>query len=381
MNSLDTFFARRDVPEAARKKFYTDASGRYGFVYGVILVLTGWGMDAWQMANASAGWFWLKLIIVTIGLLPLNTLAGWLGGHPRVPIGWKLGAWIVLGGASGGIGLWLSFAGVSGIAALIDPALHGILVYPFAPAAQERLGGIIAFGAFFGLLAGAFENLAVAWAWERSSQDHRFTRGSWAMLCLGAPIALTLGALFDGTANAQMRAPYEIAHRIVQFTLTTPADTDYHKMPTMQMLDFLATSKWRDSFSPRYLMRVVDFDRAKLQTTYVDVEFDQGFIWRCASVRNGDNLTECVDLRTQYADWFTQFLRTGIVQCNDCAISIAPTAIAWHVRQPSTLGAPSISLTPHFGGVTVMRADYGASGAVECRFVGAAPTIIQDCTR
>lgn len=378
--SLEKLFARHELHPAARMKFERDAGWRYGLLFGSVLVLIGWGIDASEQAAASVELWWLKLVLLSLVIIPMTLLAGALAGR-ALGSARRFIVWILFGGVIGGVGLLLSFVGVSLIAQVLDPALHGIIVFPFAPTIQERVPLITVVGMIIGFFAAVLQGFATTWAWEMSSSDNRFTRQGWAAFLICVPLALLLGALFDGTVNAQMRGPTTLSQRIIHLALTTPPDADIHQMDLMTMLDYVATQSWRANFAPRFVQHIADFDRQNFRTVYLDIEFENGFIWRCKSVRNGDDLTDCVDLRAQYSDLLRQFFKTGAVQCQNCLVSIAPAATAWHVQSANILGEPQqVSLSHHFGGVVVMQAALPA-GTVECRFVGAEPVVIQDCAR
>ena len=377
--SLDKLFSRKEWHQAEREKFEEMAGWRYGLVFGSALVLVGWGWDAYELWRASSEIFWYKLVLVAIVIIPLTMFAGSVDGHAHRSITRKLIVWILIGGATGFIASFMSFEGTSALIALLDPTVRGITLYPFSPGMQERIPLMTLFGAVVGLAAAALQSLTTSWAWDSSSADYRFTPQSWRLLFLCVPLSILLGALYDGSINSQVRAPFQISHRLVQLALTTPPDADIHKMDLATMLNFVAVSTWRNNFSSHYTQHLVDLDRTKLTWAYVDVEFDNGFIWRCQSVRNGDDLTNCIDLQQKYRDWMSQFLRTGIVQCGDCMVTIPPPAQIWYTQNASRLGAPQqISITHHAGGVVIVTTTL-ANTQVDCRLVGANPTIIHDC--
>ena len=381
IDSLDKLFSRKELHQVEREKFEARVGVWYGFIFGVALVAVGWGWDAYELGRAASEWFWLKLLLNAIALIPLCALAGLVAGRIHNSLLRRVLVWVALGATFGPLSLYLSFAGVSAIVALLDSSVHGITLYPFAPALQERLPLIAVFGMAAGILTAAAQNFTTAWAWDNSSLDDRLTTQGWLMLWACAPLAIGLGALYDGSVNSQMRAPVQLTHRLVQLMLATPPDADFRKMDTFTMLDYVGTSSWQKNFSPRYLQRIADLDRKTLTWAFVDTEFDNGFIWRCQSVRNGDGVRDCVDLQAQSRDWMQQFIRTGIVQCADCAVTISPAAQIWHAQNASALSAPQqITLTHHSGGLIVMTATL-STGQIECRFVGANPTIINDCAR
>jgi hypothetical protein len=374
-------FSRKEWHQAEREKFEELTGWRYGLVFGVTLILVGWGWDAYELWRASSDIFWYKLALVAITLVPLTLCAGSMAGRSHKSIFFKFVVWFLAGGALGVIGLAMSFEGVSALAAWLDSSIRGISIYQFSPALAERVPLIVLFGACVGVAVAALQILATSWAWDNSSADYRFTHANWRLLFLCAPAALLLGALYDGSINSQVRAPVQISHRIIQIALTLSPDLDIHTLDTATMLDYVSVAKWRGNFTPQYTQHIADLDPRKLTWAYVDAEFDNGFIWRCQSVRNGDGLVDCIDLQAQYWDWMQQFIRTGIVQCKDCLVTITPPVQIWHTQNAKNLGEPQqIVLTHHTGGVIVMTATL-PGGQIDCRFVGANPVAIRDCVQ
>jgi hypothetical protein len=281
----------------------------------------------------------------------------------------------------GTAGLFLSYTGISGLVMLIDPAMRDVWMFPLTAGIQERFWSITLFGALAGFFTGVLQRLAVDWAWEQTSSQDRFTARSWIRFLVCLPLAVALGALCDGTANAQLRAPYQMTHRLIKLTETMPPDLETKTMPTALLLDYVGVSPWREHFSKRYVHRIADYNPRTLDDVVVDVEFDNGYIWRCDTTWNGYVLRGCRDLRATYSDWVSQFLRTGAISCDQCFVTIDPAAAIWQVQYARALGAPSQIMTMHHGGgVVVVRADT-AAGKVECRLVGANPTIVRDCAR
>ncbi len=381
-SSLDILFSKQELHQAERERFEEGAGWRYGLVFGLVLVLVGWGWDMWELQRASADMFWSKLLLATIMLIPLTALAGTIAARAHRPNRVKFIVWAVCGALSGLIAIHLPFEGAGALAALIDPAVRGVMIFPFPPAAEERVLIVVAFGALAGLVAAALQNLAVAWAWDRSPANNRISLDGWAMLLVSAPLAFGLAALFDGSANAQLRGPIQLANRRIQIALTTPPDLDVRTMETSRALEYLSIGKWRERFSQRYTEYISNFDRKRLQDVNVDAVFDNGFVWRCQSVRNGDDLYDCVDLSEEYAGFMRQFLQTGDVQCDDCSVHVEPDAAAWHAQQNNAPGDPKqISLIHHAGGVIVVRASQSDGTSVDCQFYGANLIEILTCAK
>lgn len=380
MPSPVDFLAPAESNIAARARFEVYAGWRYGLVFGIALVLVAWGVDAGELALESAALFWPKLLLAILIIVPLCTAAGALAGKSHGSLGRRLLVWIVAGALIGGITIHIPFEGASAVAALIDPAVRGLTIFPFAPAVEERVLPMAVITAIAGLIVGALQSLAATWAWDSSSKEDRMTLGSWLALVISVPIAVGLGSLHDGAANAQLRAPLYLTNRVVQLALNTPPDLNLQSLETLKLLDYLATSRWRNEFSGHFKQHLVDFDRNKLRSGYADVEFDNGFIWRCEVVRNGDGLSGCSDLKADYRGWMTGFFRTGSVSCENCSVRVEPGAAGWQSIARERLGDPQqISIEHHAGGVVLVRSTFSTGMQAECRLVGANPVVIQQC--
>ena len=378
---LEKLFAKTTFDPAIQRQFEVSVGWRYGLVFGILLVLFGWGWDAVELARVAREFFWLKILIVSSVIIPLTTLAGTLAGRIPQSLARKTLAWVVLGGVTGGMGLYLSFEGASAVVALFDPAVRGIAIFPFSPGVQERVWLNSAFGAIAGLFAAALQHWATNWAWDNSSTDNRFTPRNWLVVLGCLPITLALGALCDGAANAQLRGPLQTTDRIIRLALSAPPDLDTRQMPTAELLDYASAAQWQGKFSAQYTQRIADFNLKTLNEAYVDVEFDNGLLWRCSTAWSGSVLRSCRDLGSLYRDWMKQFWELGFVRCEDCSVRIDRATVERYNQNARTLGEPrQIVATHRAGGVVLMRTEF-PSGTIECRLVGAEPVVIRDCVK
>lgn len=373
---LERLFTRLDIDPAAKKNFEIGAGWHFGFIFGVVLVAIGWGWDARESANAALEFAGVKLVLAILTVIPLCAIAGMMTmRNPRMRT--KMLIWAIFGAATGFIAIHLPFEGLSAIAIWRDPETRGTLIFPFVPGAQERVLGMMAFGTTAGIATAWIERLAMVWAWDRSSSQHRLTANAWAALWIAAPVAFSLGVLYDGAANDPLRGPVRVTNRVIQVALNTPPDLDLTNLGIIQTLDYAATSAVRDRFSAQYVQHLADFDHRTLASAWVDVEFDNGFWWRCNITRSGTNLRRCFDLGAAYRDWVTQFLQTSRIRCDDCSLRIEPDVLDW--QQKNALGAPQrVELEHRSGGIVLARAIY-AERTVECRLVGADPANLQEC--
>lgn len=373
---LERLFTRREIDPVAKRKFELAAGWRFGLAFGIVLVVTAWGWDARESANASVEYSWVKLPLAMVTILPLCMMAGGIAMRDeRTRI--KMLVWGLFGAATGFIAIHLPFEPTSIVISYLDPATRETPIFPFVPGAQERVGGMMLFGAVAGVATAWIERLALVWAWDRSSSTHRMTLSAWATLWIAAPVAFSLGVLYDGGANLPFRDPARVTNRVIQVALTTPLDLDLTTLGIFETLDYAATTTVRDQFSAKYTQHIADFDRRALASIWVDAEFDNGFLWRCQITANGTNLRRCYDLTATYRDWVKQFLQTSRIRCEDCNLRIEPDALAW--QQKNALGAPQrVEMDHRSGGIVLVRAIYAAR-TVECRLVGSDPVNLREC--
>ncbi|MBI3536269.1 MAG: hypothetical protein HY070_01705 [Chloroflexi bacterium] len=361
----------------ARENFQRRNGWRYGLVFGIFFIFFGWGWDAIELAFDSVTFFWYKFAFALVALFPLCIFAGHFAAHlPRAIF--KIILWSAFGALSGWLASHVPFEFASAVSGWLDPNARGIAVYPFSPPMNNLVATAIAFGIGIGALAGVGQHVTMRWAWNRSTKENQMTRASWLMLAACLPLAFTLGGGYDGLVNSSLRAPFHLTRRIIQIGLTAPREIEPSKLPIQQILDYANAARWRDNFSARYQQYLVDYDRRFFKQTYVDVEFDNGFLWRCRVLNYGQD-SICRDLRADAREWITQFVRGSEIKCPDCAAQIAPSAAAFQSSLRGIFGDPrAVSVTHYSGGVIAARADFGTS-AVRCLFVGGDPLIVQSC--
>ncbi|MBI5651036.1 MAG: hypothetical protein HZC40_11430 [Chloroflexi bacterium] len=373
---LERLFTRKEFDLAARKKFDRAAGRRYGLGFGIVLVLTGWGLDCWELAFASTELAAVKIFLACLTLVPLSVITAALAA--RVTRWRRISLWIITGALTGLIALQLPFEGMSFIAALFDPYARGARMFPPVSTTLEMTLPLALFGVIGGACVGALQNFAMALAWDCSDATNRLTfSGGLMLLVLTAPFALTLGALYDGAANAEQRISLRLTERVIRTAFDLPPDLDLSnpRISTQSAMDYAASTLWRANFSRRYVQSISDYAPTSFRDVFVDVVFDNGFIWRCQSLHYGTSLSQCQDLRKTYTDLVRQFLRDGAAQCENCAIRIEPDALAQRAKIAGS-EPRQITLTHHTGRVVSARIET-ATGAIELTLTGANPIILR----
>ncbi len=374
------WYATPETSEERKRAFESAFGWRYGLVFGLVLLFTCWGQDAWVLVTSSAELGWGKLLLAAITVLPLLVLAGWLAGRAYSSNPTKLVLWIITSGASGWIAVHLPFQGMSWLTSMFDSTVQGVTVFPFVEDATFMVVIAIVVGVVIAIPAALVQVLATQWAWDRSTEQGQITITSTLFLFLALPLALLLGLFWDGTANYNLRAPIQRSGLVFQMALSTPSDLDMTKMPQDEMMTYVAGLPWRGRISSHYTQYIAYYDPETMQQATVDIAFDNGLILRCQLVQFGRFMGGCFDLGDEAAVLVSQFIQTGKTPCKDCSVQIGQQAAAWRAKLRSDSVLVQIQVTHHAGSVLLVQGQLGSEGRVQCRLVGAQPVVIHDCS-
>lgn len=372
-------FERNGSSLELKQTFARKFGWRYGLTFSLAMVIVGWGLDAWRLADASAELPWVKVLAATITLIPLGIIAGALAGraHPSMSI--TLLLWLGCGIIGGWVAGLLPYQVLRTTAGLIDPAVAGLSIFPFTAEANFGTGVAIFMGIVAAFPAALLQVLSTDWAWDRSSDDGRMTWGACAILSIAMLIGAGLGLLDDSMVN-QLTAPLLLANRVMQVAVETPTDLDTSKMTNSQMFVYMAGLPWRDKISKRYTLYLVDYEPDTFQDATIDIAFDNGVILRCRVIQ-ARIMSGCFDASAELGELIRQFVKTGATPCPDCSVRAQTAATTSQAQLRGELGDPTDArVTHHSGGAISVRVDYGARAQVECYLVGNDPVVIESCT-
>ncbi len=182
----------------------------YGMLAGLAFTLTAWGIDAFQLARASADFFWLKLVIGGLAALFLGGLVGWLG--EKIDSGlvtfvlWLAAAYLLARLAS-----HLPFEIFSKSIAALGPNLQGLTVYPYPSNVDRRMIIIYIVVLITGGLGGALQSFLVDSALGAATTFNR-------CLAIGVcvPFFLLAGNAVDNL-NGALRGSLVVTHEVIEF--------------------------------------------------------------------------------------------------------------------------------------------------------------------
>jgi hypothetical protein len=370
--------ARGESQLRAKHAFERRAGWRFGLVFGIAVIVSGYVLDAIQLFQVRAEFWWAHLALACVTILPLALLAGGIGGY----LNWllKLVIWALFGVTAGWCAIHIPFDAARLVLQWFDPNLKQVEYLVIPTGAADSYGMLAALGACLGLLTGLMQTVIAGWAWERSTADLQFTLGSWATLLVGLPFALAYGLLFDGSAQAPLRAPLQTVHAIIQSGLNEQSDLDPSQAELHRALTYLVGQSIRAKITPEYTLYLAASEPKVKGETYVDASFRNGTNLRCRITTFGEFSGGCIDLNQTYANYMSEFLRRGTFDCQDCESVIAPQAAAWQKENARTLTRGDATMVAHGAGSSVnVRVNTTDGKTLECLLWGANPVTIAAC--
>lgn len=370
--------ARGESQLRAKHAFQQRAGWRFGLIFGALIVLTGYGWDALQLYLVHAEFWWLRLVLAAVTILPLAILAGGIGGY----VNWllKLPLWVLFGIAGAFCAIHLPFEGAQFLVQRLDPNASLGEYLRLTELALDSFGILALLSAVLGVVVGLAQNVIVNWAWERSDEEYRLTLTSWALLFLAAPLAFIYAFLFDISANLPLRAPLALINAVVESGLNDAPGQDPSQMETRRSQIYSTGQRWRSLMSSEYVIRLAASESAETGDSVVDVWFRNGANLRCGTTRGGEFPRTCYDLNVEYSRILSEFVPRGSFRCPDCEMEIADPAVAWQQQNAAPLPADAVFTVRHGAGSVVnVRVRTSPGSAFECLLSGTSPITIERC--
>jgi hypothetical protein len=262
----------------------------------------------------------------------------------------------------------------------LDPNLRLVEYLPLPAAAADSFGMLATLGACLGLVVGLLQTVLVNWAWERSTDENRFSLQGWALFLLTLPIAFAYGLLFDGTANQPLRSPMALIQSVISSGLYDKPDQQVGESEVHHALIYLTGQRWRSKFTSAYTMRLASSEPRQAGESFVDASFSNGFNWRCRVTTYGEFAGSCYDLNAEYSRYISEFVPRGSFRCTDCEMRIGPAAVAWRGLNAHALAPDDAFTVIHGAGSSIRVRVRSAQGATfECLLSGANPITIETC--
>lgn len=368
----------------AKHAFERSAGWRFGLVFGALLVFFAYVPDAFLLWSWHAEYWWVKLALAGVTILPLAILTGGIGGYLNWQL--KLVVWALFALLAGWCATNIPFDGARLVLQNLDGNLRIAQYLPIPDTVGGSYGMLAILGAGAGLIVGGLHSILVNAAWERSTEDYRMTSVGWGLLFLCAPLAFALAFLYDGTAHLALRLPIERVQTIIVSGLNDPPKQDPNAMESHAALVYLTGQQWRARFSENYTIHLAAAESTQPGETYIDVSFDNGFNWRCRLSSSGEFAIRCIDLNTEYARYISEFVPRGSFRCADCEARVSQQAAEWRAANAHELSDSDRITVSHGAGssIVVRVTPQGASGGpgrFECLISGANPVIMEQCRK
>jgi hypothetical protein len=362
----------------AKHAFEHSAGWRFGFLFGVLLVFAAYGWDAMQLFLIHAEFWWTKLALACITILPLAIMAGGIGGF----VNWlgKVFLWGFFGVLAGYCAIHIPFEGARLVLRNIDETLHLVEFLPIPAAATDSFARLAALGVCLGILVGLAQSMLVGWAWERANEDYKLTAGGWALFLLTFPLVLALAFLFDATTNAPLRAPMQLLNSAAQSGLNDLPDLDSGEMELERAFTYHLGQEWRNNFVPEYTVHLAASEPSRVGESFVDLAFANGYLWRCRVTTSDEITGSCYDLKHEYARYISEFVPRGSFRCTECEARVSEQAQAWRAANARSLGeGDRVAITHGAGSSVLVRVESAQDNDFECLLSGANPVTIEHC--
>ncbi len=376
-------------PRRARRTTAVASLG-YSLLYGLGFGLSAWGYDAWALGRSHADLAWAKLAAGLPLVLLTCALTGILAGRSD-RTGVQVAVWLA-GGTLIGVALGaMPYGGRTLVAWLAEPAMAGMNVYPWPPAATERAAFVALIAGSVGAPAGLVGHLAVERA-RGSTTDGRNTRWRrWAGLLLGLPLAALSGFAGDELINRPARVGQQTVHRAIS---TAPGDA-------LGRSDEEDVAIYRDRFSAGYVLYLVDWRAesapetearaergtadAGLRAT-VDVAFDTGLGMRCRA--SGGRLDGCLPISARFESWMAGLIEQGRsggqgteLDTQPGQVSVRQGTLRWLAQQREAIGGPyEIFKEAQRGAWVIVSARFDTGYVLTCTFYGDSPVVLERCS-
>jgi hypothetical protein len=362
----------------------------YGLVYGLVFGISVWGHDARLLARSNAELAWAKLEIGLPLLLLICAVTGVLAGRNN-RVGVWVGAWVASGALIGFVVGEIPFAGYTLATWIAEPALLGVNVYPIDPAGTARMAFTAAVTGSVGSVVGLVGHVLTERARTLASPTGRMMSGrrfaGALLMCL--PLAALPGLIGDEIINKPLRTGQKTVHKAISVGSDKgSANSD--------------VDPYRDQFSARYVLHLVDHDlgtdlETPTQET-IDVTFDSGLVMRCQT--SGYGLTGCLPISPAFESWMDGLIqevlkgdpgadnadRSGrehpIEQAPQAGrLSVDDHTLRWLASQRKYMSDQyEISRDTQRGGWVILSAHFNTGYTLTCYFYGDSPVVLDHCS-
>lgn len=354
----------------------------YGLSFGASFALSIWGIEALILHSSMADLAFAKLAIG----LPLTMVIGLIAGgiaNITSSVILSIVIWAITCGAWGYLVGVMPYQGINYLTQLIDPRFTGLALIPFNYSAQIRTLIMVIITGFIGIGVGAAQSGTVQKVWDFATPEGKLRPRAWMPMLICIPLAL-LPAI---TAYELITKPFIIPHQEVNRLIVTTISGGIEKVKA-EGLAYRTVELFGENFTTDYRIHFVNFYTSNdetLYTAYVDVNFDNGFVMRCATA--GNYVTYCDNFSSKFAGWTSDIIyyahtgeKTWLAEEHK-KLDVNQATLAWLIDHSQAMTENyKVTRSAQKRGWILMTAVFDNGFSMQCRFHGLAPISVDQCT-
>jgi hypothetical protein len=351
---------------------------RQGWLTGLALALGAWGLHAVVVSRSQAQAIVPPLVLGLAALVLVGGLAGWVAALRESTL-WGGLAWFLAALAMTWILGHVPCEGRSLLAWLAEPRFWGVPIYPYSPAARARLLMVGFFVVLFLTVLGFLQSYRVEGIAAETEEDGRLSGRAWFLLLAPLPFVVGAGLIADNLLHQPERVAYRLLHEAIRTGRTYPGDL--FELSLEQGVNYNAIAGVRDQMSAGYALSTVEVVLGPANALVIRADFDNGAWIHCRVI--ADQLSHCYDASLPYVQGFSALLTQGQTppDCRACTIRLTEEQSAWlAARTARWADEPTITRQAQAGSTVLMEAQPpGRQPAVQCRFRGVSPVVLDRC--
>jgi hypothetical protein len=365
-------------PNAESRPVLARLGRRQGWLTGLALALGAWGLHAVVLSRSHAQDVYAPLLLGLAALLLVGGLAGWVVALRNSTL-WGGVIWLLAAIAMTWILGHVAYEGRSLLAWLAEPRFWGLPIYPYSPAARARLLMLGFFVVLFLTVLGFLQSYRLEGIVAETEEDGRLSGRAWFLLLVPLPFLVGLGLIADNLLHQPERMAYRLVHEAIRTGRTYSGDL--FELSLERGVNYNAIAGVRDQMSAGYTLSTVEVVLGRTNALVIGADFDNGAWIHCRVI--ADQLSHCYDASLPYVQGFSALLTQGQTppDCRACTMRLTEEQRAWIAARAGRWdGAPAITRQAQAGSTVLMEAQSPSEQpAVECRFRGASPVVLDQC--
>jgi hypothetical protein len=212
-----------------------------------------------------------------------------------------------------------------------------------------------------------------------SEEDGRLSPRAWFLLLAPLVVVLGAGLIADSLLHVPERTAYRLVHEAIRTGRTHPGDL--FELSLERGVNYNAIAGVREQMSASHRLSTVEVVLGRANAVVLQADFDNGAWIQCRVI--ADQLSHCYDASLPYVQGFSALLSQEETppDCRACSVQATEEQRKWLGAWAEGWGAPpAITREAQAGSVVLMQAQgVGLDRAVECRFRGVSPVMLEQC--